>query len=195
MSKVTVKVDDRERGAGVIRYLRERDDVSLTIARLETGDYEVGDRLLFERKTLQDFARSIIQGRLFSQAGRLAGAQRRAAVVLEGTGRDLRNISVEREAIQGALINLSIIMDIPVLRSKSAPETARVMLYAARQVRRRITGGVYRHGYRPKGKRKRQLYVLQGLPEVGPARAEKLLEAFGNVERVMAADMEDLTEV
>jgi Fanconi anemia group M protein len=39
------------------------------------------------------------------------------------------------------------------------------------------------------------LYVLQGLPGVGPARAEQLLEAFGTVEAVMTASVDDLTAV
>ena len=50
-------------------------------------------------------------------------------------------------------------------------------------------------GTRPSGKRKRQLYVLQGLPGVGPTRAQRLLAAFGSVEDVMTAPVEDLTEV
>jgi Fanconi anemia group M protein len=39
------------------------------------------------------------------------------------------------------------------------------------------------------------LYVLQGLPGVGPTRAERLLAAFGSVENVMAASAEALREV
>ena len=69
------------------------------------------------------------------------------------------------------------------------------MTCTARQIRA-TAGGVFpRHGYCPKGKRKRQLHILQGLPGVSPARAERLLERFGSVESVLRADDEQLQNV
>ena len=57
------------------------------------------------------------------------------------------------------------------------------------------TGGVQRHGYRPKSKRKRQLFILQGLPGIGPERAERLLAWFGSVEAAMSASSDELQTV
>jgi len=56
-------------------------------------------------------------------------------------------------------------------------------------------GGVQRHGYRPKNKRKRQLFILQGLPGVGPERAERLLARFGSVEDAISASSSELQSV
>jgi len=50
-------------------------------------------------------------------------------------------------------------------------------------------------GYRPKGKRARQLFLLQGLPGVGPERAARLLDRFGSVQSVMTASADDLAAV
>lgn len=72
-------------------------------------------------------------------------------------------------------------------------ESARLMLFAAQQLRRAATGAVFRPGARPKGKKRAQLRVLQGLPGIGKKRAEHLLECFGTVEAVMAADVKELT--
>jgi ERCC4-type nuclease len=69
------------------------------------------------------------------------------------------------------------------------------MVYAGRQVNRMAAGGLPRSGFRPKGKRKQQLYILQSLPGVGPARAVRLLERFGNVQNVLNAGLDDLTAV
>ena len=41
----------------------------------------------------------------------------------------------------------------------------------------------------------RKLYLLQGLPGVGPALANRLLVHFGSVERVITADQGVLAEV
>lgn len=195
METIAVVADDRERGSGVIEALRGAEGVKVEVEHLELGDYLVGEKLIFERKTLRDLAVSIVQGRLFTQMQRLAACSRRGVLLLEGTGKDLREVQVSREAMQGALITTTLLMDIPILRSRCAEESARLMLYAGQQVEGRISGGIYRHGYRPRGRRRQQLYVLQGLPGVGPGRAERLLEAFGNVEGVMSASEEELAEV
>jgi DNA excision repair protein ERCC-4 len=63
--------DDRERSAGVIEALGAMADIQLSIGRLSLGDYVVENGLLVERKTVADLALSILDGRLFRQAGRL----------------------------------------------------------------------------------------------------------------------------
>ncbi|MEJ2618847.1 MAG: helix-hairpin-helix domain-containing protein [Candidatus Thiodiazotropha sp.] len=47
----------------------------------------------------------------------------------------------------------------------------------------------------PKGKRKTQLHILQGLPGVGASHAHHLLKHFGNVRNVMTANEEALFQV
>ncbi len=195
MSSVTISVDDRERGAGVLAALDEIDDAEITVNRLSVGDYQVGEKLVVERKSLPDLARSVVDGRFFEQMGTLARDGRRGCLILEGTGADLRDVSVGREAIQGALITGTVLMGIAILRSVDVRETARLLVYAGRQIGRVVSGGIYRHGYRPKGRRKRQLYILQGFPGVGPDRAEKLLETFGSIQTIIAAGQEELEEV
>jgi len=196
-SSVRVVADDREDGSGVLAALSEMEDVILTVDRLSLGDYLVDDWLRVERKTLPDLAVSIADGRLFRQASRLISASQRAVVVLEGTARDLADTDMHREAIQGALLTLTLKLDLSLLRAKTPDETARLLVYAARQMRREQDGAVPRvsGGTRPSGKRKTQLYVLQGLPGVGPTRAQRLLAVFGSVEAVMTASEEALQEV
>ena len=185
---VTVIADDRERKCEVITFLSEMKNVSVGVKRLACGDYLVDGRLIFERKTLIDFARSIVDGRLFRQAIRLVGAKYKSVLILEGTAKDLSESKVSREAMQGALITLSLILGIPVLRSKRPFETACLILYSARQIRSIATGVFQRHGYRPGTKRKNQLFILQGLPGVGSERAARLLDVFGSVEAVGTAN-------
>ena len=102
---------------------------------------------------------------------------------------------VSREALQGALITVSVFYGLAVLRARDAPETARLLIYLGRQARRIARQAFHRPGFRPKGKRARQLFVLQGLPGVGPGRAEKLLAHFGSVENVARAPATELAKV
>jgi len=44
-------------------------------------------------------------------------------------------------------------------------------------------------------RRKTQLYILQGLPGVGPERASRLLDRFGTVEASISASSNELQSV
>ena len=193
--RIRVLVDHREAPSGVLPLLRARADVTAVVHRLSLGDFEVDERFLFERKTLPDLAQSVKDGRLFSQACRLANSSRWTAIILEGSGRDLANSRMRREALQGALITTTLFLGVPLMRSRDLRETVQVMLYAARQGRAVISGGLPRNGRRYRDKRRLQAHILQGLPGVGPERAKRLLEHFGSVEAVLTADPGDLASI
>ena len=193
--KVVVVVDDRERGAGVFAALEQMPGIEVRVQRLKTGDYIVGDRWVFERKTLLDFAASVVDGRLFSKSWRLVKSSPLSALILEGRSKDLAACQISREALQGALVSLSLIYRLPVLRSFDPVETAHLLLYAGCQMRRFDEAWGVHPGHRPGSKRRRQLRLLQALPGLGPHRASRLLEAFGTVQAVTTADLEALQAV
>jgi ERCC4-type nuclease len=192
---IRIVADDREEAGGVIGELRGRVDVAMEVRRLPVGDFLVEERFAVERKTLADFARSVVDARLFKQAAALVQGSRRAVLVLEGTAADLGGSSVSRESLQGALITVSVFYGLAVLRARDVAETARLLIYLGRQAQKFASGSFPRSGNRPKGKRARQLFVLQGLPGIGPERAARLLERFGSVQAVTAASADELTEV
>ena len=69
------------------------------------------------------------------------------------------------------------------------------MLMISRQIETRVDILPLRGGYRPKRLKSRQLYILQGLPQVGPMRAKRLLKHFKSVSKVMNASVSELLEV
>ena len=102
---------------------------------------------------------------------------------------------MRREAIQGALITLSLVFGIPLLRSRGPNETAKLIIYSANQIFRRSTSAIHRQVFRPKGKENQQLFVLQGLPNVGSELAKRLLEKFESLEEVFKASEQELQQV
>jgi len=192
---IRIVADDRERKSYVIESLLEIENVDIDIRRLSLGDYQIDSRVIVERKTLYDFAVSIIDGRLFKQMLRLANSKAKGILMLEGTANDIADVGITREAMQGAMITVSLILGIPVLRSKDPSETARLISYIGRQIESIAKGGIQRNGYQPKGIRYRQLYILQGLPKVGRERADQLLDRFGSVEAVINSSIHDLQTV
>jgi ERCC4-type nuclease len=121
VNRILLIADDREAVSGVPDLLAQMPEVELRIGRLVAGDYRVEESVLIERKTASDFAQSLVTGRLFEQAARMAKSEFRPAYILEGHPGDWTALGVRREALQGALITLMVILDIPVLRAADDP--------------------------------------------------------------------------
>jgi DNA excision repair protein ERCC-4 len=193
---VEIVVDDRERPSGVIAELEKAGKAIVKVERLSVGDYCVDSAVIIERKTAADFAQSLMDGRLFSQAGRMASSPFRPAYIIEGTSAEWGGLRVPREALQGALVTLMLIFDVPVFRSTEPAETARLIYYIGSQmVRLRDPGYTPYRQAKAKRRKTRQLRVLQSLPGVGADRAKKLLQRFGTVRACIAATPAELCEV
>ena len=98
-----ITIDDREKSPEIMAAFA-RLDVTLSIARLNHGDYLIDDHLLFERKTLSDLAAPIIDGRLFRQVHNLSllsnrEEKMRCAILIEGTTSTFSGNNVDRRAI------------------------------------------------------------------------------------------------
>jgi ERCC4-type nuclease len=189
-------VDDRERRSGVPGALANHPNLEVTIRRLKLGDYLIDKTLIVERKTLSDFALSVRDERLFPQVSRLIRSQReRPCLILEGTRKRYRRLAVPRSAFQGALITVTVVFGLPVLRSRDPEETANLILYASDQLQRTTVRPPRRCGFKTTTVRRHQLYLLQAIPEIGGFRAELLLNAFGSPAGVATASVESLRTV
>lgn len=193
---VHIAVDNRERTTRVENALRRTRNVQVSRQKLIVGDYQVDDSLIVERKTLADFALSVRDGRLFHQVGRLTRQHRmRACLILEGTPNRYPHLAIPKPAFQGALITVILVFGLPVLRSATPEETADLILYAARQLQRRDVRPPRRRGFRVGGLTRRQLLLLQAIPDVGPKKAEWLLTTFGTPVEIAKATVESLEAV
>jgi ERCC4-type nuclease len=114
--------------------------------------------------------------------------------VLEGWwARD--DVRVPGEAMQGALISLALVFDIPVLHARDTDESARLIVYSARQLAGAGSRSSVWRNRIPKKPLSRRLHILQGLPGIGKERAQRLLERFGTLERCMSATEMELSAV
>jgi DNA excision repair protein ERCC-4 len=190
---MTILMDYREAmNRQLVTALRSHPGVELETATLKTGDFLVDNLLLIERKTFRDFVLSIKDGRLFRQAARLATAKKITTMILEGTSGEIKSIGMKREALQGAMICLSIKFNLPVLRSRSPKETAWLIAVAAGQCTptKRAEKQLFPRPAPTKRRNthQKQLFILQGLPGIGPKRAKLLLKRFGSLKAVFSAD-------
>lgn len=193
-----ILIDDRERNTELLRKLSEISSVKIKKQRLLLGDFQL-DNLLIERKTISDFCDSLYNGRLFSQASRLAGSSFQPVILLEGNSSGFNLKGISREAIQGALISLSLVFRIPILRSLNPEEYAKLIFYIGKQFNNcdntPIRGRFNRGRIRLSTKEKNQRRILQGLPGIGTVYSENLLKKFETLANVFNAQPKDLMEV
>jgi ERCC4-type nuclease len=122
-------------------------------------------------------------------------AGRQTCLILEGHGRDILATGMSREALQGALITVTLVHGMPVLRSASPEETASLLLTAGRQLEARALGLPHRFGHKPRSTERARLLLLQAVHGVGKARAGALLERFGTPAGVCVATLDEIAEV
>lgn len=192
-SRHSLRVDFAEQNGALLDLVRACVDFDVQLEHLKVGDYSIDDRVVVERKTYADFATSLIDGRLFPQAAALARCPHRPVILLEGPT-PARLPDVHPHALKGAVISLAVMWRLPVLYARDPADSLRVLRDLAHQAN--LGGGVLkRYDRKPKRLAGRKLYMLQGLPGVGPELAHRLLQQFGSVERVITATEDALTQV
>ena len=191
---VEVVIDQRELDAAIARDLSTREGIRTRLETLAVGDYVCSDRVVVERKTVEDFLSTLVGGErsLFEQVGDMARHYGRPVVVVEGDGlRESRD--VHPNAIRGAMASLAVDFDASVLRTADEDDTAGLLETLARREQERDDREVSVHGEKQsKTLAEQQEYVVAAIADIGPVTARSLLAEFGTVEAVMTAHQEDL---
>ena len=189
---IFIEIDYRERGGGILEILR-KSNITVEEKKLFIGDYLINKHIAVERKTTRDFAISIIDGRLFSQASRLKRYAEVQLMVIEGTDLFYTGYEIDPQAIKGAIVSLSVSWQIPLIFSKSPEGTAEILVMAGIQDVKYRDEILKRAGRRPRRLLTRKLFLLQGLPGIGPKIAKRMLEHFGSVEKIIAASEHEIS--
>lgn len=190
---LSIIIDTREQNSKVVTEISKR-GIKINTAQLSIGDYIISEDTAIERKSVEDFLESLIDGRLFSQAKSLKEQYISPIMILEGEGlHHKRNIS--DNAVYGALASIINDFRIPIVSTKDEEETA--SLISALMSRKK---GVKRTSSVRKDKESmstinQKKFIIEGLPSISGTLAERLLDHFGSVRSVFKADVKELQEV
>jgi DNA excision repair protein ERCC-4 len=135
-----------------------------------------------------------VDGRLFPQAAVLVRSPHRPVILLEGP-KPSRMPDVYPHALKGAIVSLAVMWRLPVVYARDPEDALWVLRCLADQIGRTEPGVLKRYDRKPKRPASKKVYMLQALPGVGPALADRLLRHFGTVEQVITADEITLMQV
>jgi len=194
VEQIVIVADSRELGALVTRELAKLGAL-VKSETLQVGDFVLSDRVVVERKEIDDFASSIIDGRLFQQAAKLKDAYIKPVIIVEGetltgSGR------VRPEAMMGAYASLLIDYGIPIVWTQKPSETAQLMFAISRreQFQDKRTPRIMTLN-KPRSLQEEQEFVVSSLPNIDNTRAKRLLATFHTPQRVFQASKEELMSV
>ena len=188
-----IKIDYREEKSGIIELFKNS-EIVFQVEQLKYGDYIIDNNLAIERKTADDFVISIIDGRLFRQIINLTKYFDYKCLIIEGNPFKTQ-FNFNRNALEGAFVEISIMLGVPVMFTKSLQDTFERIVLINNNFQRKRCYLIKRCGRKPKNFSRKILYILQGLPNIGKIKSKKLLEHFGSIKNLANATEEELKEV
>ncbi|MEK6976870.1 MAG: DEAD/DEAH box helicase [Candidatus Hydrothermarchaeota archaeon] len=191
--ELSIIVDSRELSSSVARELLGHGVLSKP-QRLEVGDYILSDRVGVERKTVEDFLQSVIDGRLMAQIKALKESFPRPILLLEGEGLYSKR-DIHPNAVRGALAAVAIDFGVPVLWTRDEKETAAILALIAKREAGEGREPRVRGEKRAVSLEEVQEFIVAGLPNINVTLARRLLEEFGSPQGVFGAKEEELVKV
>jgi len=150
---------------------------------------------VFERKTLEDFVKSIYDGRLFKQLTNIVEKYSRPILIIQGEKKYLSGIS--ESAYYGALASVLADFHVPIFFASNEKEVAEIIFSIARreQIEKNKRETRIREGRKPATLSERQRYIISGIPGVSGVLADRLLTELSTVEKLFSTSELDLMSV
>jgi len=192
-----IKVDFRESDK-TIRTLEQLIGKQVAVTRLEIGDIAT-DKVLIEHKTVSDLVSSLIDGRLYYQAARLAKDPRATWMLVDGTMEECERMikkPINWKMVIGALTSISVRYGISIIWL----ENLRPLMYIAWKICEKVEEGKLglpkfkRYVRKPTYIHPKVWLLMRALNLPYPV-AKNLLETFKSPKAVFNATEEQLRRV
>ncbi|MGV9174261.1 MAG: ERCC4 domain-containing protein, partial [Promethearchaeia archaeon] len=167
----------------------KKDTISYRTEHLDVADIVVSEKVGIERKEGGDFVSSIMDNRLFDQLKRLKETYEDPILILEGLNDDVFNLTeMKISSIYGALTYISYKMKISVIPTRNLEDTGIIIERIAYREQVKDESPVLSRKA-PKGMdiEERRKFILEGLIDTGPKKAEQLISRFKTPFKVLEA--------
>jgi Fanconi anemia group M protein len=192
LEDIEIIVDDRELKSPAARHLFLM-GVKIKTQRLNLGDFVVSEKTILERKTMQDFEASIIDGRLFQQVVSLKNSFYNPIIAVIGKEKPTR---LHEGSFWGAIFSLSLDFKVPVIFFETEEELAKaIVILAKRENREKKLAPIQFQKPKDMTSSERQLFVTEALPNIGPNLARSLLKEMKTLKKIFNASEDELKKV
>lgn len=195
LDKITIVIDTRERNSLTANELRKK-DCEIIEKQIGIGDYQVGEDTIIERKSVNDFVNSILDGRLFSQAIKLTSFEK-ALLIVEGNMESVfEDRNINKQAIHGAMFSIMLEFKIPILFALDGYDTCEfVYEMAKREQFRKDKPNSFRKVHKSDNLHINQRNIMEGLPFIGATLAERLIKEYGSIRLFANTSLERLEKI
>lgn len=174
-------VDSREPSA-MAKELRKL-GANVITATLDAGDYLVSSATGVERKEGSDFYSSLTSGsnqsNVFQELMRLRDSVEKPMLILEDFRKMFRGPEQMLSSLYGALVSIATRMVIPILPTRNKAESALALYRIGKQQQCNLQmTAIARRAPKTMSNRERQAFFIEGLVNVGPTKAERIMEEF-----------------
>ena len=188
--KIVIFSDFRERE--VSNYL-ENLGAKINIDSLQMGDFVCSEDVCVERKTYSDFASSITDGRIFSQAKLLSENFKRPVLVIEG---NTQNSKISENSLRATIASLIVDFGISILSTKNPLDTAKMIYWIAKREQTELKKPVaVKFGKKPKEMKRLKEEILASFPGVSTVLSKRILEKFENIENFVKSSENEIVKV
>jgi DNA excision repair protein ERCC-4 len=166
--------------------------VRVEYKHLEVGDYIPLPEVVVERKSMRDLVKSIYDNRLFIQCSNMLKYYTKVLIIIEHD-KPIEEVIENPLIVYGALSSIALDLNIPMINSYSARDTAYILLALAK--RKRENRPMLKKIKKGNSLYEQQLAILTSLPGIGEKSAIRLLERFGSPYNVINANVSELARV
>ena len=193
-AEVEIFVDYREKNSNMMREL-DKINCKINVKSMSVGDYQITNDIIIERKTVEDFSKSITDKRLYQQAKELVSNCSKPLMIVEGP--NIYHSFLHPNAIRGALASITLDFKIPVIQTQNETDTALMIKRIALREKDKDNAKPVsvRTQTKPVTLVEQQLFITESLPNIGPVSAKKLLIHFKTIRNLINASKKELKEV
>jgi Fanconi anemia group M protein len=189
--KFKILVDYREKNS-LVPSILHRLGFDVEFKELKVADYILNE-IAIERKTVDDFVSSIVDGRLESQMEELKQYEKKL-IFIEGIEEKPlyhKNSRINENAIRGMLLSISLKHSISIIYTKN-PEDSAIFLKVLANKKDKMKA--INPSKKILDKKERAKFILEGFEGIGPKKAELLINEFKSLRNIFLLSDDILQE-
>jgi len=159
---------------------------------LESADVVISNRVAVAVRTVDEFIRGISDGSVLTTLAKLKHEYLHPILIVQGTPEG-EGVQAGNAAVYDALSSVLAEYHMPILSTDGPAETASAIRSLFRQEEAKQQSG--KSVQTTLDVSSRQMFLVQGLPNVSATLAERLLQRFGSVKGIADANVEELMQV